>query len=167
MQISLFHKFSSMLRLVSSTLKQAIDERSREFPLKIVDKIFCSKKQQDYLIIQVPGKAIFFKKFPSELVIDDALLGGFSPFDSRLITFLALQEKYRPEEKIVATEYSPLNDDILLHTKNRRTKSTDLINAVEISKNKELLNKFGTEDAHRIGYLLGTKSAIPNYKTQE
>lgn len=148
----------NFLKKIQASFRDFINEGKKTYPFQLVAKQYSTKKNGTVFLIKVAGKNLVVKKTAQELVSDDAMLSGFSPLDTRTITYIACQENLPALTSIIKQEYSTTASDLVLHIKHLEKNTTETKTAKEISQDQQLLKQFNQKDAHRIGYLFGMKS---------
>lgn len=115
-------------------------------------------KQGNYIaVVQVIGKASIFKLSPEEILADDKMTNQFSPTDIRTLTYLGYLGINTPKYEILAKRLSEKDNKMLFALHKKGDKFTQVKNANEISKNKEIIKQMNQEDAHMIGYVVATE----------
>ena len=89
-------KSSTLIDWYSNTLGRynSLVKKHKNYRCKIVDMVSDGETEEITLWVMISGvKNQIVPYFPNELVIDDLMLGEFSPFDARAITFYAIMQK--------------------------------------------------------------------------
>ncbi len=134
----------------------------QNFIYKIAGKEKCKKSSEEKLVVQVVGKNVFIKLTPIELMNDEAMLKGFSPLDVRTITYLACHtgKEKKSLYRIVAQFFSKTRNEEMFTIQAESDAMQIVKSAQELSSDPELINKFASQDAHRIGYVSGVEQVV-------
>jgi DNA integrity scanning protein DisA with diadenylate cyclase activity len=147
----MYKRISTLVAYLSFLIKMRKKLRRREHIFKLVEVIE-NKQKEAILQIQVVNKANFFQCTPTELVLRDDILAGFSANDVRTITYLAAQYHYAPKAQVVSYRFSESIKRFLIRLKTK-SQVVEESSASGVAKDAELLNALNQQDAHKIGYL--------------
>ena len=116
---------------------------------KIIGLSTENRSQEIVLSVMISGvKNQIISYFPKELVLDDALLGEFSPIDIRAITFCAImQARYESEfttKKTIIGQFSVDGKSLFIIKNNDNSESRKT--AEELYYNMDLLGDFSKTD---------------------
>jgi hypothetical protein len=139
---------------LSKMFKEFIDESKNNSNFKIVEIFTCQKTGLNKAIIQFSGRHTIEKNI-YEIVTDNELLEGLDKKTIRTLTYMATIESLNPDYQIIGQEFSEKIKNSLLTIKHKSHNNISKISALEISRNVEMIKKFSSPDANRIGYLAG------------
>jgi hypothetical protein len=129
--------------------------RRKQLPYELV----AIEHINDNILIILRQKGVLHKKTLQQLIVDDAIIEGLPSKTVRSITYLATLEKLSPDCQIIALKQDAILKDYQVTLKDKKD-AIESLSASSISKNKAIINKLSSADAHRIGYLAGLNEAL-------
>ena len=130
-----------------SNLYRDFTQESKKYRCKIIGIENDQKNQEIVLLIMICGvKNQIIPYLPKELVLNDSMLGEFSPFDARAITFFALQKvnSLPATYRIVGQEFSNGKTNFVFIEVDQPGEIKK--SARELYSNSKLLNQFNRND---------------------
>lgn len=121
----------------------------------------CQDEEGQYLVnIQVINKNIAFTSKPEEILAKDSSVDQFSPRDIRTLTYLGYLGINSPKYQILAQRLAENNDQIVFAMRKKGDSSVIVKTAEQIRKEKDIIKNLSPEDAHRIGFTVGSESVV-------
>ena len=149
-------KSISIVSYLKTLIRLLLEDLEQVRPVyRVVDWVKSDGDQDNYLLVQTIGKAIYKKFTPQSILDDDDFLRCFAPLDVKLITSLALIQNNNPACSISGED---IRESIVSLRGSDHAISS--ISIADISKNMELIDNLSPRDALRLGYSVGSSEHI-------
>ncbi|WP_392538578.1 hypothetical protein [Legionella sp. 227] len=155
-RISWYEWFAAML-------KEFVAETAKKLKYEIVDIFECKKTGFTKAVIKLSERHTKEKNI-SDIIMDNELIENLDPKTVRTLTYIATVERLKPDYSIVVQHMTPEVDEYLLEIKSKSNATTIKKSPSELSKNKDLIEKFNSADANRIGYLAGVRETVTEFQ---
>ena len=149
----------------ATSLKEFVVETAEPY-YEIVDIFECEKTGFTKAAIKLSGRHIKEKNI-SDIVMDNDLIKRLDAKTVRTLTYIATVERLKPDYSILVQHMTPEVDEYLLEIKSRYSAETVKKSPMELSKDREIIAKFNSVDANRIGYLAGVRETVKEYEIKK
>ncbi|HAT8648912.1 TPA: hypothetical protein JA989_12280 [Legionella pneumophila] len=144
-------------------LKEFVAETAKKPRYEIVDIFECKKTGFTKAVIKLSERHTKERNI-SDIIMDNELIENLDTKTVRTLTYIATVERLKPDYSIVVQHMTPEVDEYLLEIKSKSNATTIKKSPSELSKNKNLIEKFNSADANRIGYLAGVRETVKEFQ---
>src|SRR3989339_469874 len=158
-----------MLKKIKSFIREMREAQQKQNFIPTYRLIEINQMEtDDYVVtIQLINKSIVFQTKPEEILANDNLVDQFSPRDVRTLTYLGYLSINNPKYKILAQRLAENSDKVLFAIRKKGEKKILVKTADEILKEKDILNNLDAQDAHVVGYTVGSENMLNEKKQKE
>lgn len=156
----------NLIQKASDLLKE-LKHSTNYTPIYRVVAIEQDAEDEFTVTIQIINKNITFKAKPEEILAKDNLVDQFSPRDIRALTYLGYLGIHSPKYKVLAQRLSDKDNKLSFTIKHKGDKKIIVKTAGEIMKEKEILDNLNPNDAHLVGYTVGSEIASDEKRQKE
>lgn len=147
----------------SCMLKEFVAETAKKPRYEIVDIFECKKTGFTKAVIKLSERHTKERNI-SDIIMDNELIENLNTKTVRTLTYIATVERLKPDYSIVVQHMTPEVDEYLLEIKSKSNATTIKKSPSELSKNNDLIEKFNSSDANRIGYLAGVRETVKEFQ---
>lgn len=133
---------------------------------QVVELYECNKTGLTKAILKISERHVI-EKYVCEIVIDNEIVDMLDHKAIRTLTYLATMEQTKPEWSIVSMSSQDSLDEYILEILSSKSKELIKKTPSELSKNKNIIKKFSSIDANRIGYLAGISDTVKEYELRK
>jgi hypothetical protein len=156
----------SWYKWFSVMFKEFMTEAIAKAQYEIVNIYECKKTGFTKAVIKLSERHTIEKNI-SDIITDSEFLECLDKKTIRTLTYMATIERLKPDYSIVVQQMTNEVDGYILEIQRRSDQSRFKKSPLEISKNRELLSKFNSMEASRIGYLAGVCETVKEYQMVE
>jgi hypothetical protein len=144
-------------------LKEFMVEGASKPHYEIVDIFECKKTGFTKAVIKLSERHIKEKNI-SDIIMDNELIENLDTKTVRALTYIATVERLKPDYSIVVQQMTSEVDEYILEIKSKSSGAILRKSPSDLIKDKDLISKFNSIEANRIGYMAGVRETVKEYQ---
>jgi len=154
---------NSWFEWFSLMLNEFVVESVSKPQFEIVDIFECKKSGFTKAVIKLSERHTQEKNI-SDIIMNNDLIANLDAKTVRTLTYIATIERLKPDYSIVLQQMTNEIDDYILEIKSKNSGVIMKKTPSELTRDVDLIAKFNSVEANRIGYMAGVRETVKEYQ---